>query len=133
MFARKVIRQFGSIQFPQIHREFNSVRKLCIPKAHQNIVVVFETGRLPDSWYWYIDMEICDFNLQTYILRQWTAELEALVPSFVAVDKSPISVKIHQIVVVMKNLFRGVIFIHSLGMVHRDLKPSNSISHGIRF
>jgi len=102
------------------------VRKLCIPKAHQNIVAVFEVGRLPEGRCWYIDMELCDLNLETYILREWTPELKKLVPSFTALETSPVSVKICQIVATMKDVIRGVVFIHSLGMVHRDLKPRNS-------
>ena len=112
-----------------------NVRKLCGPMAHKNIVEVFGVGKLPHSMCWYIDMELCDLNLETYILRKWTSALHKSVPFFTNIETSPISIKISQIAATMNDIARGVVYIHSYDMVHRDLKPRNgkfsaNIAHG---
>ena len=38
--------------------------------------------------YCFIDMERCDLNLETYILRKWTAVLEQIVPFFFTIIES---------------------------------------------
>jgi serine/threonine protein kinase len=72
-------------------------------------------------------MERCDLNLETYILRKWTARLHQRVPFFVNIDSSPTSVKIAQARELMKDIIEGLVFIHSHKMIHRDLKPRNGI------
>ena len=100
---------------------------LCKPNVHKNIVTVMRVGKIPKHLYWFIDMERCDLNLETYILRKWTARLHQRVPFFVNIDSSPTSVKIAQARDLMKDIIEGLVFIHSHKMIHRDLKPRNGI------
>lgn len=48
-----------------------AVSKLCMAeRTHNNIVSVFDYGRLSPFRY-FIDMEICDFNLESWIYGNW--------------------------------------------------------------
>jgi serine/threonine protein kinase len=74
---------------------------------------------------WFIDMERCDLNLEVYILRDWTPKLHTIVPFFTAIDLCPTVEKINQVGEIMRDVVKGVAFIHSQQMIHRDLKPRN--------
>lgn len=74
---------------------------------------------------WFIDMERCDLNLETYISRDWTPELHASVPFFTTIDICPTSQRIQQVGEIIRDIVKGVAFIHSQQLVHRDLKPRN--------
>lgn len=100
---------------------------LCKPNIHKNIVTVIRVGKIPKHMYWFIDMERCDLNLETYILRKWTARLHQRVPFFASIDSSPTSVKVAQAKDLMKDVIEGLVFIHSHRMIHRDLKPRNGV------
>jgi serine/threonine protein kinase len=75
----------------------------------------------------FIDMERCDLNLETYILRKWTPFLRKTLPHFTNIEFSSPYEKILQIGQVMKDIVKGVAYIHSHKMTHRDLKPRNGI------
>ena len=52
----------------------------------KNIVSVMKFGDLPDSVYYFIDMELCDLDLDSYIVRKWPLGLPNSVPYFKNVD-----------------------------------------------
>jgi len=125
MFARKFIRPFGDAKTTDIIKEFTAVQKLCEPGLHKNVVAVLGCGRLRLALlYYFIDMELCELNLGTYISRKWTRELEQSVP-FLSEIHSSVTREISQMGQVMTDIGRGVEFIHSHEMIHRDLKPQN--------
>jgi serine/threonine protein kinase len=99
-----------------IVNERRAIEKLCMGKSHPNLIHVLQQGRLANSSYFFIDMELCDFNLEQYLL-----------------DK-PIALFLRnglgntEILDIMTHLASGVEFIHSHGEVHRDLKPRNGMS-----
>ena len=67
VFARKIIRLHGDVRKKDIKNEMRAVVSLCMPhNCHKNIITVFECGCLHSPLY-YIDMELCDFNLETWI------------------------------------------------------------------
>ena len=72
-------------------------------------------------------MERCDLNLETYVLRKWTPLLRERLPHFTNIDSSPPHEKLLQIGQAMKDIVKGVAYIHSHKMIHRDLKPRNGI------
>ena len=116
-FARKVFRIFGSPEVRnEIQRSFENevraIRKLCSENSHPHIVSVFRLGEVQDSALYYIDMELCDGNLDQFIR-----------------DCNPASstpIKIEDVWDIMVQITSGLAHIHSQGEVHRDIKPRNS-------
>jgi serine/threonine protein kinase len=107
-----------------IENEARVIRKLCGHGAHTNIVEVLRLGELGGSAYYFIDMELCDKNLEEYIYRQ--SSTHESVPYFLG--NAPSSIKAKQIWNVVRQIASGIAFIHNHEEVHRELKPSNSIS-----
>lgn len=75
---------------------------------------------------YFIDMELCDLNLDTYIHRRWTTLIESKMPYFTI--ELPPSMKLAQIRGVVKDIASGLAYVHEHGEVHRDLKPANGNS-----
>src|ERR1700689_1828986 len=67
VFARKIIRL---ISHADIQNEANAIELLCRKATHQNIVKVFRHGWLYESPYYYIDMQMCAFNLESFIYEE---------------------------------------------------------------
>lgn len=91
--------------------------------THKNIVSVLNCGRLFHFWY-FIDMELCDLNLERWIYRTWDVATAKKLPHFT--KELPSQVKMGQTWDIMRDISGAVAFIHLEGLIHRDLKPSNS-------
>jgi len=105
----------------EILNEFRAIKKLCVDHSHKNLVAVYRYGKLPDSLYYYIDMELCELNLEEYIhefefkLSSTSQELPSLLP-----------LDTKSLMLIMRDVSRGLAFIHENDEVHRDIKPRNS-------
>ena len=97
--------------------EIRAIRKLC-NGMHKNIIEVFEIGEFPDSMYAFIDMELCDLNLEDYNKNNWMSSL-------IHENLNVKGLKELQACNIMKQIADGVVFVHEKGEVHRDLKPRN--------
>lgn len=104
-----------------------AVVKLCNPGAHRNIVAVLRYGKLPRSYFYFLDMELCDLNLEAYIQQKWTPNVRGKVPHLVVMDDLPEKDSLSQVADIMHDLVAGVAFIHSHKEIHRDLKPQNGM------
>jgi serine/threonine protein kinase len=93
-----------------VENEIRAIRRLCEPSRNQNIVTVLRHGEVRDAAFYYIDMELCDENLEEYMRRHTS--------SGAAMTKL-------QICVIMRQIANGVAFIHENRLVHRDIKPRN--------
>jgi len=123
--ARKIIRLVGYITEDDINNEMRAVAKLCMTaNTHKNIVSVFDYGRL-QGFNYFIDMELCDMNLQQWIDRTWHEDTAKKLPHLTI--ELPPRMRIGQIWDIMEDITRAVAFIHGEREIHRDLKPSNSI------
>lgn len=122
-FARKLLHIPGPDQ-RDIDNEVRAIMKLC-RKGHKNIVSVLKFGELPNSAYYFIDMELCDLNLGTYIHRiEPPNPLESL-PYFIK-DASA-DLRTMQIANIMSQVAGGIKYIHGHDLVHRDVKPANGM------
>jgi len=116
IFARKLLKPFASLSEQEILNEFRAIQKLCIEDSHENVVAVYSYGALPGSLYYYIDMELCNINLQEYIY-----DFEGRGSANVL---APLDTK--GVLQIMRDVSRGLTFIHERKEIHRDIKPNNS-------
>jgi hypothetical protein len=63
------MRAGGRLTLKDIEGEFRAVSNLCMENPHKNIVQVLRYGALPDSPNFFLDMEMCTFNLE-YCIRE---------------------------------------------------------------
>jgi serine/threonine protein kinase len=96
-----------------ILNEFRMIERLCKQSSHGNIVAVYRYGQLGDSYY--IDMELCEFNLEQYIY------------GFDMADRMLPALDMTTLLKIMRDVCRGLAFIHESKKLHRDIKPQNSI------
>jgi serine/threonine protein kinase len=80
-----------------------------------------------------MDMELGDFNLDTYIHQHLTSKLDlnpAKVnsPTFVYPGTSSGLEKVHNVWTIVQQIANGLSYMHSRGVVHCNLKPTNSTS-----
>jgi serine/threonine protein kinase len=120
IFARKLLRPFAMLSEDEILNEFRAIKKLCLESCQENLVAVYRYGKLPGSPYYYIDMELCDLNLQEYI---YEFERRGFSSSFPPLDTTAVFQ-------IMRDVSGGLAFIHERKEVHRDIKPNNSSSIG---
>jgi len=83
-----------------------------------------------------IDMELCHKKLaheiqeQQITLKEIIIKMQSTNGTFESEDsKAVLANKIKQILIILREILKGLKFIHSLGIVHRDLKPENSKAH----
>jgi len=110
-----------------VQNEVRAVLSIC-DEDHANIVKVLRHGILRNTdWpVYFFDMELCDYNLDTYIQKLWIpSDLEQLL--YHSCDESIVDAKprLRYVWVIMTQIASGVSFLHSKCMVHRDLKPRN--------
>ena len=126
VLARKIIRLNGRITENDIKNEMRAVAKLCMTEhTHKNIVSVFEYGRI-SAFLCFIDMELCDLNLEQWIFRTWDEATAKKLPSFLT-EQLPPRARMGQVWDIMEDVTRAVAFIHGSHEIHRDLKPSNGL------
>jgi serine/threonine-protein kinase/endoribonuclease IRE1 len=124
VFARKLI-SISLLKLETIENEVRSIKKLSSNGQHANIISFLRTGKLRNTHYYFIDMELCNMNLDQYIYHKTINSLDPsqALPYFITDSPSP--VKSHQIWNIMRQIANGVVHLHTLSMAHRDLKPAN--------
>ena len=122
IFARKLFKPFARHSESEILNEFRAIKKLCREHSHKNIIAVYRYGKLSDSLYYYIDMEFCALDLEEYIHEPDT------VGSFTS-RRPPSLLPLHSrtVLQIMRDVSRGLTFMHENNEIHRDIKPTNSI------
>ena len=115
VFARKVVRPRSVAAVDEIENEIRAVERFCHRNENPNLVVTFRTGVLDGTPYYFIDMELCDYDLETYINDGKLHELTQ-------------SAQAPEVLGIMRHITNGVAFLHGHDQVHRDLKPRNGNS-----
>jgi serine/threonine protein kinase len=125
VFARRTFRPVGVITKKHLRNEFRVIARVC-GGGQKDVVKVLGFGELSSSSHYYLDMELCDMNLENFIQRKWTAKMELLLP-YMTTDSGP-RMRTVQIWNIMEDTSNGLAYIHGLNEIHRDLKPRNSMS-----
>jgi serine/threonine protein kinase len=106
----------------EIENEIRAVNKLC-KSRHPNIVQIFDLGKLKkDRAFYFIDMELCDLTLDSYIYGDDFPGLESWNSIHKRATEEQMPTEFYGIA---GHIIDGLIFIHEHGEVHRDLSPHN--------
>ena len=112
-----------------IRRETDALRRLQANGPHLNIVTVFNWNELKASPYHAIDMELCDLNLERYILGGYELGNQMSKcpgwPNLFEPNQFE-WMQLMNIWRIAENIACGLAYIHNFNLVHRDLKPANS-------
>jgi len=92
--------------------------------THKNIVSVFDYGHL-SSFLYFIDMELCDLNLERWIYRTGDEAPANKLPFLTA--QLPSRARLEQVWDIMEDITWAVAFIHENHEIHRDLKLSTGL------
>jgi serine/threonine protein kinase len=97
-------------------------------------VHVYDQGSLPEARnQFFIDMELCSFNLRTYIYEPAKCVLDTTLPPGYRVQSVPSRTIPATVWDIMKQISSGVAFMHNHNHVHRDIKPENSNTRTLCF
>jgi hypothetical protein len=83
-FARKLVHHWAEAK--DVDNEVKVLSELCKWGPHPHIVSILRTGKLLNSRYVFIDMELCDLNLQEYV---YSTKPRDSVPTFFIKDQPP--------------------------------------------
>ena len=120
-FARKLLWQVVDAL-----EEIRAIERLSTHGNHINLVAILDHGRI--AGFYYIDMEICNGNLEDYIQGIRSDRFEAALNPLFS-DKGIRQIgEIATIWDIMEQIACGLCFIHGCREVHRDLKPRNGTS-----
>lgn len=101
--------------------------------SHPNLVNVIGHATLENTnlTSYYIDMELCDYDLHEYIysIRAGKCLIRALQGS----DASVVLKELLDMLKVMNDITNAAMYIHRKGNVHRDIKPKNSMTTSAAF
>src|SRR5277367_1340854 len=111
-FARKLFYSSQTVAAEDIWNEARAISRLCQNQAHRNILCSLGHGTLSGDRYYYLDMELCEFNLEKYMTNATAVVGDVLI----------------RVWDIMSDIKSGLTFLYSRNMIHRDLKPSNGIS-----
>jgi serine/threonine protein kinase len=124
IFARKVLHH--NMDDEWIQTELQAIEDVRKAGTHRNIVSILRDGKLPQTGLWFIDMELCDLNLQDFISQSWPPALDNTSP-FLGRNISETE-RMSNVWNIIEQLVSGVAHLHDHNLVHRDIKPQNSKS-----
>lgn len=106
-----------------VRNELQVIDKLYRPGV-RNIVAVFGHGEIQAGSLFYLDMELCELDLATFLQNKWTSTAWERGPRIQLQSLGP-SDEVTQVRQILTDIVTGIAYIHSQNQVHRDLKPQN--------
>jgi serine/threonine protein kinase len=124
-FVRKLIRVGELISLHDIKNAMRQIDNLRDKDTQKNLVTVIKYSRLPQaSAFYFIDMELCSYNLETFILDRKDVPLSV---SSRNIESDKLLKRITSNLKILKQITAGLQFIHNQNEIHRNLKPTNGI------
>src|SRR5271169_2890676 len=117
------MRPFGGTTAQDIENEKQAIGELCAIGKHRNIVDILHHDELGSSDYYFIDMELCDLDLNAYIrgTRSIGVDKSADQPStnlvFVPNDCG-LQLKFQNTFTILQHITNGLEFAHVHKLVH---------------
>ena len=100
--------------------------------GHPNLIEIKTHGWLPFSSDYYLDMELCAYNLDDWIRGNESFHQGTETMAYRSYDprrwRSNLWDAVEDGVNILMNVVSGLEFIHGRKLVHRDLNPRNSYS-----
>src|SRR5579859_7956163 len=124
VFARKVIRVFGVITEEMLLLQIRAINMLNAAD-HKNILKVLNNGWIPDSSFYFFDMEFCLSSLDSVIHRTGETHFTTMVRP--GANNGDFFARFKFTLQIACQIIAGLVFIHRHGEVHRNLKPSNGM------
>ena len=97
------------------------------------LIEILEHGWLPQFSDYYIDMELCAYNLDAWIrnnepvLDPSNSVMQDILSYEYDLWRSELGELLDEIMIIMLQIAKGLELIHSCKLVHRDLNPRNGI------
>jgi len=104
-FARKLL-HIPESDRREIDNEVRAITALCRNGTHKNIVSFIMFGELPNSSYYFINMELCDLSLDVYIHCTDMPSPSESIPYFI--KDAPPDMKSLQIWNIMRQIVNGI-------------------------
>jgi serine/threonine protein kinase len=118
VFARKILRSLDTSAAMEV--EVRETKRMA-ENGDENVIKILQLGLLPNSPYQFVDMEQCDFSLESYVSSPETHPFQ-LSTSF------PNEGYQSQIWDIIMQITRGVAHLHHNNAIHLNLKPRNGSS-----
>ena len=118
-----MLRVIGLISPDTISTQVQAINTLSV-SGHKNLLKVLNHGWLPDSSFYFFDMEFCAESLDHVIQKGDTHVSHLIRPG---VKKVEFSKRFRFTFGIARQIIEGLAFIHRCGEIHRDLKPSNGM------
>ena len=118
-----MLRLVGFISPDTISTQVRAINTLSV-SGHKNLLKVLNHGWLPNSSFYFYDMEFCPESLD-HVIRKGDTDVSHLIRS--GVGKVEFSKRFRFTFGIARQIIDGLVFIHRCGEIHRDLKPSNGM------
>src|ERR1700737_2401720 len=118
-FARKILRPFAGVSKEDINNERRAILQLN-ERKHPHVLEIFGHGFIPDSPYYYIDMELGNFDLEQYLQQKELANMLPVGRSSIVPHNATLQARIHNIWTIIHQIAEGLRYMHSQHLVHRD-------------
>ena len=132
-FARKLIRPSVNVTRGDILSEIQAIDKLYKSHRPKRLIRILEHAWLPRSTDYYMDMELCAYNLDAWIRNNMPlyqmkrSDMDTSSYRYRLWD-SDLGDMLEDGLIIMLDISKGLEFIHRCKLVHRDLNPRNGIS-----